>query len=187
MNYLKSFVPWIGFAIVSTQADWRYSALVGLVLAGGLLLLQRRGGKPWDTLIIELSATIFFVLLTAYAFADPTSPLHPYVGTLSDGWLALTAWGSLAIRQPFTLGIARTMAPREVWNHPRFRRVNVVITAVWAASFTASLLAGGLLLTFAPHATVALIVIKVLGFVVPIAFTVRYTRGARAAAQTAAG
>ncbi|MEV8615028.1 hypothetical protein AB0383_45240 [Amycolatopsis sp. NPDC051373] len=186
VNYLKSFAPWIGFAIVSTQADWRYSGLVGLLLAGGLLLLERLRGKAWDTLIIELSATGFFALLSAYSFADPTSPLHTYVGTLSDAWLALTAWGSVLIRRPFTLGIARTMAPREVWDHPLFRRINVVITTVWAASFTASALAGGLLLHYAPHATVALIVIKVLGFVVPVAFTVRYTRMSRARAQQAA-
>ncbi|MEV6901621.1 hypothetical protein [Amycolatopsis sp. NPDC051372] len=78
------------------------------------------------------------------------------------------------------------MAPREVWDHPLFRRINVVITTVWAASFTASALAGGLLLHYAPHATVALIVIKVLGFFVPVAFTVRYTRMSRARAQQAA-
>ncbi|WP_239154696.1 hypothetical protein [Amycolatopsis sp. FDAARGOS 1241] len=45
MNYLKNFIPWIGFAIVSTQADWRWSSVLGLVLAGGLLLLERRGAR----------------------------------------------------------------------------------------------------------------------------------------------
>ncbi|WP_326837812.1 hypothetical protein VSH64_23525 [Amycolatopsis rhabdoformis] len=186
MNYLKSFVPWIGFAIVSTQADWRWSGVVGVLLAGGLLLVERGRGKAWDTLIIELSAVVFFALLSIYAFTDPASPLHDYVGASSDAWLALTAWGSVAIRRPFTLGIARTMAPPEVWDHPFFRRVNVIITSVWAASFTVSAVAGGLLLHFAPHATVALIVIKVLGFAVPVAFTVGYSRQARARAQRAA-
>ncbi|MFI5610184.1 hypothetical protein [Amycolatopsis sp. NPDC051903] len=185
MNYLKSFIPWIGFAIVSTQADWRWSSLIGLALAGGLLLLQRRRGQAWDTLIIELSAVVFFALLSGYAFADPDSPLRDYVGALTDAWLALTAWGSLAVRHPFTLGIARTMTPPQVWHHPRFRRVNVVITTVWAASFTVSAAAGAFLLHFAPHATVELVVIKVLAFVVPVTFTIRYSERSRARARQA--
>jgi hypothetical protein len=185
MNYLRSFVPWIAFAVASTQLDWRYSGLVGLVLAAGSLLLERRRGKPWDTLVIELSATVFFAVLTIWSFADPGSPLHDYVGALSDAWLAITAWGSVAVRRPFTLGIAKTMVPPSVWDNPAFLRVNIVITAVWAASFTVAGVASAVLLSSAPHATGALITIKVLGFAVPIAFTVRYRQIARARAQKA--
>ncbi|MDT8914899.1 hypothetical protein [Amycolatopsis sp. PS_44_ISF1] len=186
MKYLKSFIPWIAFAVVSTQADWRYSGPVGLVLAAGLLGLDRRRGRSWGTLVIELSATVFFAVLTGWSFADPGSPLRDYTGSLSDGWLALTAWGSIAVRRPFTLGIAQTTVPRAVWATPAFLRVNLVITAVWAASFTVAGLASALLLSAAPHATAALIVIKVLGFAVPAAFTLHYRRAVQARAQKAA-
>jgi hypothetical protein len=186
VNYLKSFIPWIAFAVVSTQFDWRYSGLVGLVLAAGLLVLERRRGKAWDTLVIELSATVFFAVLTVWSFADPGSPLHDHVGSLSDVWLAVTAWGSIAVRRPFTLGIAKTMVPAAVWDNPAFLRVNVVITAVWAASFTVAGVASAVLLSSAPHATAALIVIKVLGFAVPASFTVHYRRTVQARARKAA-
>ena len=186
MNYLKSFLPWIAFAVVSTQADWRWSGVTGLVLAGGLLLLERRRGKAWDTLFIEVSAVAFFALLTAWSFTDPTSPLRDYVGALTDLWLALTAWGSIAAKRPFTLGIAKTMVPPEIAATAVFRRVNVVITAVWAASFTVAGIAEAILLHFAPHDTVALVAIKVLGFAVPISFTIRYPRIVRARAQKVA-
>jgi hypothetical protein len=186
MNYLKSFLPWIAFAVVATQADWRWSGLTGLVLAAGLLALARREGREADTLVIEWSALAFFALLTAVAFAFPASPLKTYTGALTDAWLALTAWGSLALRRPFTLGIARTMTPPELWDNPVFKRVNVLITLVWAASFTITGLAGIALLNYAPHATAALITLKVLGFAVPVAFTVRYPRIVRARAQKAA-
>ncbi|GAA3568143.1 hypothetical protein GCM10022222_60070 [Amycolatopsis ultiminotia] len=186
MNYLKSFLPWIGFAIVSTQADWRWSGLVGLVLAGGLLATSRRQGRGWDSLVIELSALIFFAVLTVFSFSVPDSPLRDYVGALSDLWLAVTAWGSIGLRRPFTLGIAKTTTPRELWQTPAFRRVNLVITTVWAASFTVAGVAGSFLLGYAPHATVALIVLKVLGFAVPVAFTIRYVTLVRARAQKAA-
>ncbi|HKN50882.1 MAG TPA: hypothetical protein VJX66_00210 [Amycolatopsis sp.] len=186
MNYLKSFLPWIAFAVVATQFDWRYSALTGLAIAGALLIVERLAGRKFDALIIESSAVAFFALLTALAFTAPNSPLKPYAGSLTDGWLALTAWGSLAIGRPFTLGIARTMAPPEFWDHPIFKRTNVIITAVWAASFTVTGAAGTALLHYAPHATIPLIMIKVLGFAVPIAFTIRYPRIVRARAQKAA-
>jgi hypothetical protein len=186
MHYLKSFVPWIAFAVVATQFDWRYSGLVGFVLAGALVLWERREGRKLDTLIIELSAVGFFAALTVFSFAFPGSPLRPYAGALSVGWLAVTAWGSIFVGRPFTLGIARTMAPPEVWDNPFFKRVNVVITAAWAISFTVSAIAAATLLHFAPHATALLIAVKVAGFVLPAAFTVRYTRVVRARAQKAA-
>ena len=186
MNYLKSFLPWIAFAVVATTADWRWSGLTGLVLAAALLLLARREGRKADTLVIEWSAFAFFALLTAVAFSFPASPLKTYTGALTDAWLALTAWGSILIGRPFTLGIARTMTPRELWDNPVFKRVNVIITLVWAASFTITGIAGIALLNFAPHATAALITLKVLGFAVPVVFTIRYPRIVRARAQKAA-
>lgn len=186
MNYLKSLLPWIAFAVVATQFDWRWAGLTGLVISVALLLLARRAGRPADALILEWSGFAFFTLLTTVAFSVPSSPLKTYTGALTDAWLALTAWGSLAIGKPFTLGIARTSTPRELWEHPVFKRVNVLITLVWAASFTVGGIAGSALLNFAPHATFALIALKVLCFAVPVAFTIRYPRIVRARAQKAA-
>jgi len=182
VNYLKSLLPWIAFAVVATQFDWRWSGLTGLVISTALLLSARRQGRKADTLILEWSGFAFFALLTAVAFAFPASPLKTYTGALTDAWLALTAWGSLAIRQPFTLGIARTTTPESLWDNPIFKRVNVVITLVWAISFTIGGLAGITLLNYAPHATVALIALKVVCFAVPVAFTIRYPRIVRARA-----
>ncbi|SFW76853.1 hypothetical protein [Amycolatopsis australiensis] len=186
MNYLKSLLPWIAFAVVATQFDWRWSGLTGLVISAALLLLARRDGRTADTLIIEWSGFAFFALLTAVAFSFPASPLKTYTGALTDAWLALTAWGSLAIGKPFTLGIARTSTPEALWDNPIFKRVNVIITLVWALSFTAGGIAGIALLNFAPHATFALIALKVLCFGVPVAFTIRYPRIVRARAREAA-
>ncbi|MEU5263523.1 hypothetical protein [Amycolatopsis sp. NPDC021455] len=186
MNYLKSLLPWIAFAVVATQFDWRWSGLTGLVVSAALLLLARREGRKADTLIIEWSGFVFFVLLTAVALAFPASPLKTYTGALTDAWLSLTAWGSLAIGKPFTLGIARTTTPEKFWDNPVFKRINVILTTAWALSFTVGGLAGIALLNYAPHATFALITLKVLGFGVPVAFTILYPRKARARAQQAA-
>jgi hypothetical protein len=185
LGYVKSFLPWIAFAILSTDDQYRMAAIVGFAVAVLLLILDRRRGKAWDALIIEISSAVFFGLLTLAAVVISPAPLGAYGPAVSIGWLALTAWGSLAVRRPFTLGIARTMVPAEVHGSPLFYRTNAVITSVWAGAFTINTVLLAVLLTVAPHATVALIAVKIGGFVVPAVFTVRYSNAVRARRQTA--
>jgi hypothetical protein len=72
------------------------------------------------------------------------------------------------------------MTPPEVHGSPFFYRVNAVITTVWAAGFTLTALALFLLLVLAPHATAALVAVKICGFAVPALFTARYPQIVRA-------
>lgn len=176
LGYVKTFLPWIAFAVLATNGESRYGALAALVIALGLLGLDRRAGKPWDALIIECSSAIFFGLLTVAAFTISPAPLGDYGTAVAGAWLAVTAWGSLAIRKPFTLGIARTMVPEAVHGHPFFYRTNAIITAAWAIAFTAEAV---LLVVIPPHVTAAAITVKVCSFVVPAIFTVRYTQSVR--------
>ncbi|MEC3982258.1 hypothetical protein [Amycolatopsis sp. H20-H5] len=132
-----------------------------------------------DSQILEISTVVFFLGLTALAFAAPASALADYDGALAMGWLALTAWATLAIRRPFTLGIAKQQTPPEIWDTPVFRHVNVVITAAWAAAFTVTACA----LTAVAAArlgSAASIPVQVAGFVVPAVFTSRYPQRVRA-------
>ena len=174
MNYLRGFIPWIAFAVIST-AGWQWGALSGLVIGVVMLIGQRRAGVTFDALILELSTVVYFAALTALAFAAPNSPLHAYSGVLSFGWLALTAWGTLAIRRPFTLGIARRGTPREMWRTPVFLRVNVVITSVWAGAFTLTAIAIALCVA-SGLGSGASITCQVIGFAVPAVFTARYPK-----------
>ena len=89
------------------------------------------------------------------------------------GWIGATMGLTLAVRRPFTLGIARRKAPREVWNSPHFLRMNTVITAVWAGSFAAAAVAIALCVA-SGVGTVAPAGCQVLGFVIPAVFTHRY-------------
>ncbi|MCB5179787.1 hypothetical protein [Streptomyces antimicrobicus] len=185
LGHLRSFLPWIAFAVLSTNGQYRYGALAGFLLAVGLVVVDRRAGRPWDAQIIELSSAVFFGALAVAAFAVRPAPLGDYGPAASVGWLALTAWGSLAIRRPFTLGIARTMAPPEAHGTPLFLRANAVVTGVWAAAFTVNAAVLALLLHLAPHATAALVVVKVCGFAVPALVTARYARSTARRAESA--
>lgn len=185
MRGFLGFVPWIVYGIIATGDEWRWGAIAGLVISLVLVVIDRRAGKGWDEMVIESSAAVFFACLTLLSVLDPHSALTPYGPALVNVWLAGTAWGSLAVGKPFTLGIARTKAPEEVWRTPLFYRVNAVVTTVWATAFTLAAICLIYVLTVSPHATTLVIVIKVLSFVLPGAFTIRYPALAAQRARTA--
>jgi hypothetical protein len=185
MNYLRGFVPWIAFAVVSSFG-WQWGALAGLVLGLWLVAQARKTGAAADSLILEGSTVVFFAALTAFAFARQDSAVQDWTGALSTGWLAATAWATLAVKRPFTLGIARRQVPAEIWDNPVFLRINVVITSAWAVAFTVT---SGILATVsaAGLGQAVSIPVQVAGFVLPALFTARYPDRVRARAAAAAG
>ncbi|MYV91724.1 hypothetical protein [Streptomyces sp. SID1034] len=180
MNYLRGFIPWIVFAAVGS-AHWQWGALAALVAGGYLFAMDRKRGLSADALLLEQSTIAFFGVLSVIAFAAPDSALRGYGGALATGWLALTAWATLAVRKPFTTGIAKRQAPREVWTNPVFLRINVVLTSVWALAFT--LTATALAVIDAESlGTTASIAVQVAGFAIPAIVTAQYPERARRAA-----
>ncbi|WP_171164826.1 hypothetical protein [Streptomyces sp. I05A-00742] len=178
MNYLRGFIAWIAFAIVSSY-DWRWGAAAALAVAVGLLVQDLRSGATADSLILEQSSVLFFAVLTVLGFSCPDSALGTYSGVLSLGWLALTAWGTVVVGRPFTSGIAKRHAPQAVWGTAFFRRMNVVITSVWAAAFTLSAVALAAVRAEGLGSGVS-IPVQIAGFVVPAMFTARYRESVRA-------
>lgn len=181
MSYVRTFLPWIVFAVLPS-GQWQWAALAALVVAVGLVAQQRTAGAGFDALIIELGSAAFFAGLAAIAFADPDSGVHDYSAALSSATLALIAGVSLLIGKPFTLGIAKRSTPREVWGLKPFIRTNVVITAVWTAAFAVTAAALAVIAHAGnAHSTPATIV-QVAGFALPMLFTVRYVAAAQAKA-----
>jgi hypothetical protein len=178
MNHLRGFAPWIAFAAVSS-AGRQWGALTGLLLGLWLLRQDRRAGVAADALILEGSTIVYFAALTALSFARLDNGLQEWSGAMSLGWLAVTAWATLAAKRPFTLGIARRRTPPEVWHTPVFLRINVVLTSVWAASFTVT--AGVLAAVSAAGLGDAVAIpVQIAGFVTPAVFTARYPERVRA-------
>ncbi|MFF3560916.1 hypothetical protein ACFYXS_12850 [Streptomyces sp. NPDC002574] len=172
MGYLRGFIPWIASGVISSF-DWRWGAVAGLATGLALFAQDRRRGVAADAMILELSSILYFAVIGAVAFASPHSPPATYDDALSFAWLALTAWGGLALRRPFTLGIARRQTPREYWELPGFIAVNNAITAAWGAGFTFICAALTVChLTGAPGWIG--IAAHVVGLVAPAVFTSRY-------------
>jgi hypothetical protein len=181
VSYLRTFAPWIVYAIISgdSAASKQWGALAALAMTVLVVGQQLRRGQTFDALIIEIGSGVFFVALVVLAFAAPASGLLGYSTALSNAALGVIAWGSLAIRRPFTLGIAKQSTPREIWGRPAFLRVNVIITLVWAVSFTL----GALVLAAVVHAGGGIavnVIAQVAALAIPMVFTVRYAAIVRA-------
>lgn len=184
MGYLRGFIPWIVAGFVSGFVDWRWGALSGFA-SGLLLLLQdRRRGVGLDALILEATTIVYFAWVGAVAVARPHASLSHHTDVLSFAWLAATAWGTLAIRRPFTLGIAKRQTPREVWDMPEFVRVNNHITSAWGTGFT--FIGVSLAVAGAVDAPAwAAIAAHVVGLVGPAVFTKVYPARVQARLQAA--
>ncbi|GGJ84300.1 hypothetical protein GCM10011583_14940 [Streptomyces camponoticapitis] len=184
MGYLRGFTPWVVYGLVSSF-DWRGGALAGLLTGLFLFIQDRRRGIAADAQILDVSTVVYFAGLVALAFAAPDSPLKPYADVLSFGWLALTAWGSLLIGRPFTLGIARLTTPPEYWDQPEFVRINVVITTVWAGAFTALGISLAVCVLADAPGWVG-VAVHVAGLAAPVTFTSLYSARAQARAEALA-
>ena len=62
MSYLRGFIPWIVFGVLSTF-DWRWAAVAALASGVFLLWRDRRCGVAADALILDVSTIVYFTAL----------------------------------------------------------------------------------------------------------------------------
>ncbi|ABE39810.1 conserved hypothetical protein [Rhodopseudomonas palustris BisB5] len=131
---LISFAPWLSFLIIARDSLLRVeiglSVALALTVLMGLLRLHR-GIILWVGVAFFGGATIAVI-----GFNDSWTLRH--LGILANGALALGAWLTIALGKPFTLDYAKEHVDPSLWNDPKFIRINVLMTAVWASAFTVS-------------------------------------------------
>jgi hypothetical protein len=136
------FVPWIIFWVVAgSPSTWEYGA-IGAAVAAIML------AGPWAGIgrlkMLDVLTIVFFVavaIMGAVAGANDRDWMDRYSTVISSGALGLLALVSLAF-VPFTEQYARESTPPEVWRLPGFRKVNRVLTLVWALAFIATAVLG---------------------------------------------
>jgi hypothetical protein len=173
LRYVRTYAPWILLAVVSGWND-RAGAVTGLVAAALLLAQDLRRGHRADSLILEISTAVFMALLTALAFAAPGSTLMNYGASMAIAWLALTAWGTVLARSPFTEGVARREVSADIAATDLFKQITRTIAIVWACGFTVMAAVLAFVQHAAPDNTLLLVVAKICGFTIPAVFTARY-------------
>ncbi len=179
VSTLRGCTPFVVCGVVSAFTEWRLGTLIGLALSLLLLILNRWAGNARGEVIFEASAVVFCGVAAVVAFSARTLPVNAYIGSLSVGWQALTAWGSLGARRPFTLDAAKREDPGHL-------RTHLVIVGIWAAGFTATALVLALMETLVPHSGVAEIVVQVAGNLATALAAHRYASTPRSGAAPAA-
>ncbi|WP_216895318.1 hypothetical protein [Nocardia alni] len=182
MSYLRTFAPWIIYAVVPDRY-WMWAALAALIVSLVGIARNVRDGRPADAQLIDIGSALFFAGMTIWGFTDPHTALHPYAPAISSGILALIAGVSIAVREPFTLAIAKQEVPQEQWSSPLFVRTGYILTSAWFASFVI----GCVLMIALAHDSTPRIVVQVLAFALPATFTVRYAAHIKAKARALGG
>ncbi|MCS0638185.1 hypothetical protein NX801_21515 [Streptomyces sp. LP05-1] len=177
--------PWIVFSLL--VGPGRYELSVGLALALAVLLVVagriRDHGGTWK--ILEVSDVVFFAALAVigvFASAGTHAWLETYAGEVSNIALTLIAFGSMAVRLPFTLQYARESTDPAHWHAPAFLRANYVITGVWGLAFLVAAIAGayGDLVLRNPHNLWTGWIIQIVAIILALRFTEWYREVLRA-------
>jgi hypothetical protein len=183
LGVVAGFLPWIIFWVVSGPSTWEWAALAAALAA---LILSARDLLTRRLKILDAATLAFFVLLAILAAVLDRSELdwlERWANTISSGVLAAIALGSLAVGVPFTIQYARESAPREVWDTPLFKHINVMITLVWGLVFLASALLGIVAVESPTTQDWTQWVIPIVLLVLAVKFTAQYPDYARRQAR----
>ncbi|CAN5391867.1 hypothetical protein BH10ACT9_BH10ACT9_38240 [soil metagenome] len=138
--YLKSplsgIAPWILFSVLAGPGRFEVAVCVALALA--VLTLRVSEQRKIGVYALDVLGVVFFLILAVagLVFNDNTIGfLEVWAGELSNVVLAVFVIGTIVVRRPFTLAYAKKEAPEEYWDSALFRRINYVISGVWAGAF----------------------------------------------------
>ncbi|MFF0218603.1 hypothetical protein [Streptomyces vinaceus] len=191
-NPVIGMAPWIIFSLL--VGPGRFEIAVVLALATTIVLVTAgrliNRGSSWK--LLEVADLVFFAILAVVGLLASEGTrkwLETYAGEVSNIALVVIAFGSMAIRMPFTLQYARERVDPEYWNKPTFLRTNYLITGVWGLAFLVAAAAGayGDLVLRNPNNIWTGWIIQILAIVAALRFTAWYPEVARARALRDAG
>ena len=158
------FIPWIVFWVIGGPSTWETGTLAALLAAilVTMLSIDYRPLVAWATAqpdrrreglrpelsrlkLLDVATVVFFAALSLAAVVTTrqnVSDLDRYSQAISSGALGLIALGSIVFGHPFTVDYAKEEAPPEVWHTAVFKRINLVLSSVWAAVFLVCALLG---------------------------------------------
>lgn len=140
---IGGLAPWIAMSLLAGPGRFELAVGVAFAISLTVVAIGRLGGGSWK--LLELCDITFFTLIGILGLVVSQSTLDAldnWSGEMSNVALTLIAFGSMLLRQPFTLQYAREQTPRELWDSPVFIRTNYVITGFWAGAFLVAALAG---------------------------------------------
>lgn len=132
-------VVWITYGVISAGGHWTTAALVALVIATAIVAHEysRDAVK-----IMDCTTVAFFAFALVVTFAAGPWLFKNYNIVTTWALFGVVTWVTLLIGFPFTIQYAREQAPPEIWDHPLFMRLNVILSVVFGLMFTVNALLG---------------------------------------------
>jgi hypothetical protein len=142
-NPFFDFAPWIVMSVLEGPGRFELSVSLACTTAAALVLLNWLVGvKP--KVLDDVGVAFFAALILAGLLVDHGGQrwLDRYSADLSNTVIALIALGSIVVHKPFTVQYAHETVAPELWQTPRFMRLNYRVTWVWTGAFVLTSLVG---------------------------------------------
>lgn len=130
---LPSLIPWIGLGLAFQWLQPRWIPLVWLVLLAYFIAFGWRFLRVWHPL--SWTNLVLFIVLFLNGYFGASSWLSHHGGLTCYAVLAIVGAITILVGAPFSATYARTLVPQEKWNHPLFKRINLVVSSAWAFVF----------------------------------------------------
>ncbi len=167
------FLPWILYWSFSGPGLWTIAILGGLIAAAALVTW--RWFKRRDIKTMEVVTMAYFAIHVIVTLALGSSFLKTYGPIANSLVLAGMAFGTLAMKNPFTYQYAKEDWDKSYWNDPAFIRINEIITGVWGWIFLLNAALGALAIFVFPAQELWFVVILPnVGIVAGIIFSSRF-------------
>jgi phytoene dehydrogenase-like protein len=170
---LIGFIPGILFWSLSGPGLWTPALLGALLSAAGIIAwrwLTRR-----DLKTMEVVTAGYFTVHAVVTLGLGLSFLKTYGPIANSLVLAGMAFGTLAMKSPFTYQYAKEDWDKSYWNDPAFIQINSIITGTWGGIFTVNALLGALaVFAFPAQEILFAVILPNVGVVAGIVFSSRF-------------
>jgi all-trans-retinol 13,14-reductase len=166
------FIPWILYWSFSGPGLWSVAILGGLIAAAGIV--AGRWFKRHDVKTMEVVTLGYFAVHAVITLALGSSFLKDYGVIVNSLVLAGMAFGTLAMKNPFTYQYAKEDWDKSYWNDPAFIKINEVITGVWGGIFIFNSVLGALSIVFPGQKLLLAVILSNVGVLAGIIFSARY-------------
>ena len=140
MDLILAFAPFLSFALLERSVG-THGALLAATLVAGLLVGRDRWLRHRSFKLLEVGSLILFGALTIATRFSRFNPSILAVRLWVDGGLFVIVAGSILVGRPFSLQYAQERVSADVAGTPRFRSMNIKISAAWALAFAVIVIA----------------------------------------------
>ena len=167
------FIPWILYWSFSGPGLWTIAILGGLVASTSLVAF--RYIRKRDVKTMEVVTLGYFIVHAILTLALGSSFLKTYGPIVNSLVLAGMAFGTLAMKNPFTYQYAKDDWDKSYWIDPAFIKINEIITGVWGGIFIFNAMLGTLaVFVFPAQELLFAVILPNVGVVAGIIFSSRF-------------